>query len=598
MRLRTLVTLLILVGVSSAQASTLRGLVIANELGGPPVPDVRVSAVEGANPTVTKTNGTFILEFPQKRAGDTIQLIVEKEGYVVVNDIELEQVLPTDAAAKPLTLLLSRKADREEMARRFYRLRSLQGIEESYRKRLRELEKTQHASAGTVEELRRERDQARSAADKMADDLAKEPDKTSELYREAMRFFLDERVQEAIDVLKASMTPEQSPEAARAALGRMSLQYTPEDFVESAKTGDLTVVKLFLAAGMDPNTTDDEGDSALMYAAYKGHTKVVEALVKAGADVKQRKGDHHTALRSAASGGSIDSVRVLLDKSPDTEAINDAFIEAVRMRHHEIVRLLAERGADVKKDGSIAMVILAQGEWGDEEVSDTVKLLLDLGPDPNEKDKEGWTALMQAADSGYPSAVSLLLDRGADVNAKCACPWVQDGGWTALMLATEFRRPEVVETLLGKGADVNQRNNRGETALILAAYGGDQGIFKAVLDSGADVNVRSHDGRTALMGVAAGKSWPDGVIIDYPEGVHALLAKGAEVNKQDLQGRTPLMLAAQSGSTAVVRTLLQGGAHVNEQDVHGNTALRFAQKNLKDQTETEMVRLLEEAGAK
>ena len=393
-----------------------------------------------------------------------------------------------------------------------------------------------------------------------------------------------------------SVIPKQSPEAARSALGGMSLEYTPEAFVRSADTGDLTAIKLFLNAGMNPNATDDEGSTALMHAAYKDHASVVGALLGAGADVNQRNG-HQTALLSAASGGHIDILRVLLGKGPDPDVINEAFVEAVRMRHREIVRLLADRGADVKKVGSFAMVVLAEDGWGDEEVSDTIELLLDLGADPNGKDKEGWTALMQAADSGYPSAVRLLLDRGADINAKCACPWVQDGGWTALMLATEFRRPEVVETLLGKSADVNQRNNRGETALILAAYNGDQGIFKAVLDRGADVNVRSHDGRTALMGVAAGTSWPDGVI-DHPDAVLALLTKGADVNAQDVHGRTALMLAAQSGSTSVVRNLLQARAHVNERDVYGNTALRLAAKDLEGERRAKMVRLLEEAGAK
>ena len=202
MRLRTLFAILILLGGSRVRASTVKGVVIANELGGTPVDGVQVSAVEGANPTVTKKNGTFTLEFPQKRPGETIQLVVQREGYVVVNDIQLELVLPTEAAAKPLTLLLCRKGDREEMARRFYRLKSFETIEESYRKRLKELQEAQRVNATAIEELRRERDQARSAAAKAADELAKQdPGKTSKLYREAMGFFLEGKIQEGINVL-------------------------------------------------------------------------------------------------------------------------------------------------------------------------------------------------------------------------------------------------------------------------------------------------------------------------------------------------------------------------------------------------------------
>jgi len=119
-----------------------------------------------------------------------------------------------------------------------------------------------------------------------------------------------------------SIVPKQSPEEAREALGRMSLPYTPEAFIQSAATGDLPAIKLFLAAGIDPNAKNDEEETALMYAAYKGNTNVVAALLRAGADVNLRKG-HHTALRSAASGGHIDTVRALFEKKPDTESIDD-----------------------------------------------------------------------------------------------------------------------------------------------------------------------------------------------------------------------------------------------------------------------------------
>ena len=395
-----------------------------------------------------------------------------------------------------------------------------------------------------------------------------------------------------------SVIPRKSPEAARAALGGMSLTYSPEDFIHSADVGDLTAVRLFLDAGMNPNETDDEGDTALAHAAYKGHTSVVGALLRAGADVNQRKGDR-SALLSAASGGYIDIVRVLLGKKPDAEAINDAFVEAVRTRHHDIVRLLGERGAKTNQVGSSAIVVLAGDGWGDAEVRDTARFLLDLGVDPNGKDKEGWTPLMEAARSGsnYQSLVRLLLDRGADVNARCSCPGVLDGGWTPLMLATWNRNEEVVDILLSKGADVSQRNNRGETPLVLAAYRYDMQIFRSVLDRSADVNVKAADGRTALMGVAAGTSWPDQVI-DHPDAVLALLAKGADVNAHDVHGRTALMAAAQSGSTPVVRALLKAKARVNERDVDGNTALTFAKKDLAGERRAKMVRLLEEAGAK
>ena len=66
----------------------------------------------------------------------------------------------------------------------------------------------------------------------------------------------------------------QSPETARVELSNLSVQYTPQAFVESAKQGDLRAVKLFLAAGMDPNAKDDESNTALMYAIAEGRTEI------------------------------------------------------------------------------------------------------------------------------------------------------------------------------------------------------------------------------------------------------------------------------------------------------------------------------------
>ena len=396
-----------------------------------------------------------------------------------------------------------------------------------------------------------------------------------------------------------SVISKQSPQAARIQLGQMSLPYTPKAFILSAQTGDLAAVKLFLAAGMDPNATDAEGGTALRFAAYSGHTQIVAALVKAGAAIEKGEGGR-TALFSAASGGHIESLRVLLDKSPDAKTINDAFIEAARTRHHEAVRVLADIGADVKKVGSPAMIIFLLGAvgWGEEEVSDTVRFLLNLGADPNGKDEEGWTALLAAAHLGYPSVVRLLLDRGADVNAKCACPGWVNGGWTALLLATDGRHMEVVEALLDKGADVNQRNNLGKSALLIAAHEGDERIFKAVLDRNVDVNEKDSGGQTALVVLAAGTRWPDGMVVDHPDAVRALLQKGAQINERDNAGRTALMLAAQSGSTSVVRALLEKGARVTDKDADGKTPLDFARKGSNAGKATEVIHLLQKPGAK
>src|SRR4051794_2879510 len=128
--------ILLLLAASPVHGAMLKGLILANEVSGPPLPNVQITPVAGANPTVSLSDGTFALQFPDKQPGELVQLVVQKPGYVVVNDIQLRLPLPRDEEAEPLVLLLCKGSDREELARRFYRLKSVAAIDQTYERRL------------------------------------------------------------------------------------------------------------------------------------------------------------------------------------------------------------------------------------------------------------------------------------------------------------------------------------------------------------------------------------------------------------------------------------------------------------------------------
>jgi ankyrin repeat protein len=300
-----------------------------------------------------------------------------------------------------------------------------------------------------------------------------------------------------------SLITKKRPEAARMGLSQMSLEYTPEAFVRSAEKGDIRAVNLFLAAGMDANATDKEGDTALMYEAAKGHTPILDALLKAKADVNKKNRGDSTALSWAASAGKTDSLRILLDKGADAEAINKAFISAACMGRVEVLRILFDRGADVNKVGSNALrCAVASTRVGvtEEERNDTVSFILDLGTDVNEQNENGWTALLSATDRGYAAVVRTLLNRGADVNAACDCPGFQGGGWTPLMIAALRGHTGIVQALLDKGADVNAKSaTSGGTPLMAAVLGGSTDIVRVLLERGADINQKDSEGKRAVV---------------------------------------------------------------------------------------------------
>ena len=88
--------------------------------------------------------------------------------------------------------------------------------------------------------------------------------------------------------------------------------------------------------------------------------------------------------------------------------------------------------------------------------------------------------------------VEQLLQNGADVNLRD-----RRGGATPLMFAAAFGSLETMTLLIDKGADVNARTTGGATALMWAAT--DLAKIRLLLDRGADVNAVSERGRTVLL---------------------------------------------------------------------------------------------------
>jgi len=77
---------------------------------------------------------------------------------------------------------------------------------------------------------------------------------------------------------------------------------------------------------------------------------------------------------------------------------------------------------------------------------DVVELLLNNGADVNAKSNDGWSALTYAARNGRKDVVELLLNAGTDINAK------DNYGWSALMYAVAYGHKDVVELLKRYGA--------------------------------------------------------------------------------------------------------------------------------------------------
>lgn len=126
---------------------------------------------------------------------------------------------------------------------------------------------------------------------------------------------------------------------------------------------------------------------------------------------------------------------------------------------------------------------------------DIIRAMMNKGENVNGKDNDDWTPLMHATYKGHKDLVGILIESGADVNAK-----EHFYGFTPLMWAAARGDVGIVKTLLVEGAEIEARDSNYDlTPLMLAASRGHVSVVQALLEKGANVDACDYEGKTALM---------------------------------------------------------------------------------------------------
>lgn len=201
------------------------------------------------------------------------------------------------------------------------------------------------------------------------------------------------------------------------------------------------------------------------------------------------------------------------------------------------------------------------------------KLLLDAGADVNARPMCGIPSLTCAVKQGNSALVQMLLEKGPDLEATApAAP-------TALYEAVTKGESELVALLLRGGANANAKPPGGEPALYRAASRGRLDMVKLLLDGGAGVDGTPPGGTTALYNAAKNNNLP----------LMRLLLEGkANVETRPPGGAPALHRAVSSGNCDVVKLLLEHGANINARPPGGDSALEHAVSR----GDLELVRLL------
>ncbi|XWS34599.1 hypothetical protein CRYUN_Cryun21dG0052200 [Craigia yunnanensis] len=261
-----------------------------------------------------------------------------------------------------------------------------------------------------------------------------------------------------------------------------------------------------IQAGKTPQSSNPSVFSPLMFLIQANETEALKKLLeRADIDLNEQDDDGYSALMMAASGGHVETFKLLLCAGANIKLSN--------------------------KYGETALSLLELNQNGD--VFDQLMLECALeeanGP-------IGFYALHRAANRGDLNLVNILTSRGCDINAFDA------DGYTPLMLAARGGYGGVCELLISCGAKCDIENARHETALLLArkkGFGND--AENVILNELARALVV--DGTRVKKHTRCGKGSPHSKVLRMMESTGVLrwgkssrrnvICKGAEVGPSE-----------------------------------------------------------------
>ena len=224
-------------------------------------------------------------------------------------------------------------------------------------------------------------------------------------------------------------------------------------------------------------------DRSLFDASWRGNAKEVAGLLEQGANPNSAI-RRSTPLHKAASRGHLDVMRLLIDRGADVKAKDgggrSTLAEAAGALKPQAAKMLLDAGAEPDD------FALGQAGWLGQ--LETVKVLLDAGANPD-------AGLVRAAQGGHVEILKILLDKGANIKTTAE----SKEGDTALHTGALQGGFEAVRLLLERGADPNAANDAGKTPLHLAIAGdGELKTIKLLVQAGTKLNVADKEGITPV----------------------------------------------------------------------------------------------------
>ena len=259
---------------------------------------------------------------------------------------------------------------------------------------------------------------------------------------------------------------------------------SPDQVVSLLNTASNEDMKTIQKLDLNIHTYDRQLRTPLHIAAQQGYAKVVERLLKLGAQTNKSDTQGNTALLLACLYGHLNTASFIIksDKNLNHKNNNEetCFTLAICSGNLDLVIHLMCKGIKVDYDEQLPINYLNLAVYYDK--PHILQNLLSYGAPVYSVDNEGQCALHVASRLGNFPCVKILVKCGAPINTPT------ESGDRALHLASKSGSVDSVLELVQAGALVNTENRQEQKAIHLAAREGHAKVVEVLLDAGSEVN--------------------------------------------------------------------------------------------------------------
>jgi uncharacterized protein len=233
-------------------------------------------------------------------------------------------------------------------------------------------------------------------------------------------------------------------------------------------------------------------NAKLNEAAGRGDTAEVKSLIAKGANVNS-KDDCMTPLMKAVQNGNLETIKPLIiaGADPDLKSKCDGATAS-----SYIQKVWLPKWDEMRPSPPIMRLLIQASLWktaGYKPTEDDIQRVIgELEPQNASTPTPSNSELLEACSSGDKKTVIRLLNAGADIESK------NEIGETPLVIAGRYYRLDIMSILIDRGANVNAKSELG-TPLLYAAEFNYIDIVKKLIAKGADVNLADESGITPLQ---------------------------------------------------------------------------------------------------